>query len=76
MHNIPVKLNSRVNMPYLTILINRSLDENVFPVSLKKTTVIPSQKKGSKLDADTTARYHYSLYEAKFSPCMHTRVKL
>ena len=66
-HNVLVKLTSSVTVPYLTTLSNRSLNEGLFPNSLKKVKVIPIHEEGSKLDEDNHARYHYSLYGAKFS---------
>ena len=66
-HNVLVKLTSSVTVPYLTTLCNRSLNECVFPNSLKKAKVIPIHEEGSKLNEDNHARYHYSLYGAKFS---------
>ena len=51
-NNIIVKTSKNETVEILTYLINRSFDEGIFPVSLKKAKVIPLHKDGSKTDVN------------------------
>ena len=50
--NLIVKSANTVIAPYLTCLINKSMDQGVFPDKLKKAKVIPLFKEGSKTDVN------------------------
>ena len=51
-NNIIVKTSKNETVEILTYLINRSFNEGIFPVSLKKAKVIPLHKDGSKTDVN------------------------
>ena len=50
--NLIIKTASTIIAPYLTYLINKSMNQGVFPDKLKKAKVIPLFKEGSKTDVN------------------------
>ena len=52
MSNLIIKTASTIIAPYLTYLINKSMNQGVFPDKLKKAKVIPLFKERSKTDVN------------------------
>ena len=50
--NLIIKTASTIIAPYLTYLINKSMNQGVFPDKLKKAKAIPLFKEGSKTDVN------------------------
>ena len=74
-NNILVKLSVSATVPYLTLLINKSFSQGVFPDKLKRAKVIPMHKSGSRVDENNYRPISLLIVWSKiFERAMYTRI--
>ena len=74
-NNILVKLSVSATVPYLTLLINKSFSQGIFPNKLKRAKVIPMHKSGSRVDENNYRPISLLIVWSKiFERAMYTRI--
>ena len=74
-NNILVKLSVSATVPYLTLLINKSFSQGIFPDKLKRAKVIPMHKSGSRVEENNYRPISLLIVWSRiFERAMYTRI--